>query len=62
MQLPFCTIRSESNPDRLYWAQEGGRVWRSDNNGQNRRCPACAGLHVLGGLSVQCDPKNDTIA
>jgi len=61
MQLPYCTIRSPSHPDRLYWAQDCGQLWRSDDGGQSWRRPACDGLYVIGGISVQCDPRNPDI-
>ncbi len=58
MQFPYCMIRSVSDPDRIYWAQDVGQIWRSDDNGQSWVHPLCTGFYINGAESVQCDPAD----
>jgi photosystem II stability/assembly factor-like uncharacterized protein len=50
--------RSFSNPNIIYWAQDVGQVWKSENAGESWERTIGRGLYLKYGQSIEVDPVN----
>jgi hypothetical protein len=58
MQFPRSMVRSYSNPEYIYWAQDCGQGWRSRDGGETWERFLAKGLGTVYGKSIEVDPAN----